>query len=196
MLDLLPAGCVVDGEIVIATPQGLDFDALQLRLHPAQSRTAKLARETPALFVAFDLLAVGGDNIMAMPQRDRRANLDKLLKRSSLEQMWTPAKIEGGVLTSATGFTLYTFDRDAANSGKSVCNGPCAVNWPPLMATEGWQNDHLGQAAHDKYSVITRDDGKKQWAYKGKPLYFWVKDVKAGDKTGEGVNNVWHVAKQ
>ena len=106
-----------------------------------------------------------------------------------------PAKIEGGVLTSATGFTLYTFDRDAANSGKSVCNGPCAVNWPPLMATEGWQNDHLGQAAHDKYSVITRDDGKKQWAYKGKPLYFWVKDVKAGDKTGEGVNNVWHVAK-
>ena len=72
LLDLLPAGCVVDGEIVIATPQGLDFDTLQLRLHPAQSRTAKLARETPASFVAFDLLAVGGDNIMAMPQWDRR----------------------------------------------------------------------------------------------------------------------------
>ena len=79
MLDLLPAGCVVDGEIVIATPQGLDFDALQLRLHPAQSRTAKLARETPASFVAFDLLAVGGDNIMATPQWDRRENLEKLL---------------------------------------------------------------------------------------------------------------------
>ncbi|TMH13667.1 MAG: ATP-dependent DNA ligase, partial [Betaproteobacteria bacterium] len=54
LLDLLPAGCVVDGEIVIATPNGLDFDALQLRLHPAQSRTAKLARETPASFIAFD----------------------------------------------------------------------------------------------------------------------------------------------
>src|SRR5215470_20010113 len=53
----LPPGCVVDGEIVIATPRGLDFEALQLRLHPAASRVAKLARETPAGFVAFDLLA-------------------------------------------------------------------------------------------------------------------------------------------
>jgi len=80
LLDLLPAGCVVDGEIVIATPNGLDFDALQLRLHPAQSRTAKLARETPASFIAFDALAVDGNNIMATPQWDRRAILDKLLK--------------------------------------------------------------------------------------------------------------------
>ena len=55
----LPDGCVVDGEIVIATPRGLDFDALQLRLHPAASRVAKLAQETPASFVAFDALAVG-----------------------------------------------------------------------------------------------------------------------------------------
>src|ERR1700720_4829770 len=53
----LPDGCVVDGEIVIATSHGLDFDALQLRLHPAQSRSAKLAKETPASFVAFDALA-------------------------------------------------------------------------------------------------------------------------------------------
>jgi ATP-dependent DNA ligase len=82
LLDLLPAGCVVDGEIVIATPSGLDFDALQLRLHPAQSRTAKLARETPASFIAFDALAVDGNNIMATPQWDRRANLETLLKRS------------------------------------------------------------------------------------------------------------------
>jgi ATP-dependent DNA ligase len=53
------AGCVVDGEIVIATSQGLDFDALQLRLHPAQSRVAKLAREAPSSFVAFDVLRRG-----------------------------------------------------------------------------------------------------------------------------------------
>src|SRR5919204_6621282 len=58
LLARLPDGCVVDGEIVIATPHGLDFDALQLRLHPAASRVAKLAKETPAAFVAFDLLAV------------------------------------------------------------------------------------------------------------------------------------------
>src|SRR6186997_2882680 len=59
-LSALPDGAVVDGEIVIAMPRGLDFDALQLRLHPAASRVAKLARETPAQFVAFDLLALDG----------------------------------------------------------------------------------------------------------------------------------------
>ena len=60
LLEALPDGCVLDGEIVIATPHGLDFDALQLRLHPAASRVAKLAQETPASFVAFDLLAGDG----------------------------------------------------------------------------------------------------------------------------------------
>jgi len=94
LLDLLPDGCVVDGEIVIATPNGLDFDALQLRLHPAQSRAAKLARETPASFIAFDALAVEGNNIMAMPQVDRRANLDKLLKRSKAPLYVTPMTTE------------------------------------------------------------------------------------------------------
>ena len=93
LLDLLPAGCVVDGEIVIATPNGLDFDALQLRLHPAQSRTAKLARETPASFIAFDALAVDGNSIMATPQWDRRAILDKLLK-SKTPLYVTPMTIE------------------------------------------------------------------------------------------------------
>src|SRR5499426_2828676 len=57
LLALLPQDCVIDGEIVIATPHGLDFDLLQLRLHPAESRVQKLAKETPSSFVAFDLLA-------------------------------------------------------------------------------------------------------------------------------------------
>ena len=65
LLARLPDGCVIDGEIVIATQHGLDFDALQLRLHPAASRVAKLAKETPASFVAFDVLAVGGRDVMA-----------------------------------------------------------------------------------------------------------------------------------
>ena len=66
----LPAGCVIDGEIVIATPQGLDFDALQLRLHPAASRVAKLAAAAPAGFVGFDLLAVDGRRSpLAAPER-------------------------------------------------------------------------------------------------------------------------------
>src|SRR5205823_8885187 len=79
-LDTLPNGCVVDGEIVIATPRGLDFDALQLRLHPAASRVAKLANETPSSFVAFDALAVAGRNLMGEPQRARRAALERLLR--------------------------------------------------------------------------------------------------------------------
>jgi predicted lipoprotein with Yx(FWY)xxD motif len=92
----------------------------------------------------------------------------------------------GKVLTDSKGMTLYTFDRDAA--GKSNCNGPCAQNWPPLMAP-------ASASASGDWSVVTRDDGSKMWAYKGKPLYTWAKDTKAGDTTGDGVNNVWHVAK-
>ena len=75
----LPDGCVVDGEIVIATRKGLDFDALQLRLHPAASRVAKLAKETPASFVAFDILAVDGRDVRETPQRDRRMLLEQAL---------------------------------------------------------------------------------------------------------------------
>ena len=75
----LPDGCVVDGEIVIATPDGLDFNALQMRLHPAASRVAKLARECPAAFVAFDLLAAGGEDLRESPQAERRARLERLL---------------------------------------------------------------------------------------------------------------------
>jgi ATP-dependent DNA ligase len=75
----LPDGCVVDGEIVIATPKGLDFDALQLRLHPAASRVNKLAQATPASFVAFDLIAEGGGDLRDVPQAERRARLERLL---------------------------------------------------------------------------------------------------------------------
>jgi predicted lipoprotein with Yx(FWY)xxD motif len=97
-----------------------------------------------------------------------------------------PAKKTGGILTNNAGMTLYTFDKDAG--GKSACNGPCATNWPPLMASGG------AKASGD-WSIITRDDGGKQWAYKGKPLYLWAKDKKPGDKTGDGVNGVWHIVK-
>jgi ATP-dependent DNA ligase len=79
LLANLPDGCVVDGEIVIATPRGLDFEALQLRLHPAASRVAKLAAETPSSFVAFDLLAVDGRDVRDIPQHERRALLERAL---------------------------------------------------------------------------------------------------------------------
>jgi predicted lipoprotein with Yx(FWY)xxD motif len=102
----------------------------------------------------------------------------------------SPAKTgdspKGKVLVDAKGMTLYTFDKDAA--AKSACNGPCAANWPPLMA------DASAKPEGD-YTLVTRDDGSKQWAYKGKPLYSWKNDKKPGDTTGDGFNgNVWHVA--
>jgi predicted lipoprotein with Yx(FWY)xxD motif len=92
---------------------------------------------------------------------------------------------KGKALVDVNGMTLYVFDRDA--SGKSNCNTQCAVNWPPLIA------DTDAKASGD-FSFITRDDGRKQWAYKGKPLYSWSKDKNPGDATGDGVNNVWHIA--
>ena len=78
-LTALPDGCVLDGEIVIATRHGLDFDVLQMRLHPAASRVAKLAKETPAAFVAFDVIAANGQDLRATPQRERRVQLERLL---------------------------------------------------------------------------------------------------------------------
>ena len=93
----------------------------------------------------------------------------------------------GQLFADSKGMTLYTFDRDTA-PGKSACNGPCAQNWPPLAAKPAAMP--MGD-----WTVVTRDDGSKQWAYKGKPLYTWGKDSKPGDTTGDGFNSVWHIAK-
>jgi ATP-dependent DNA ligase len=90
----LRAGSVVDGEIVIATPKGLDFDLLQLRLHPAASRAAKLAKETPAAFVAFDLLAVDGVDVRDRLQRERRALLERMLGQAAPPIHLTPVTLD------------------------------------------------------------------------------------------------------
>jgi ATP-dependent DNA ligase len=87
----LPERCVVDGEIVIVTPAGLDFDLLQMRLHPADSRVRKLAAETPASFVAFDLLAIGDESLMAQPLSVRRSRLEQALSSSAAPVYLTPA---------------------------------------------------------------------------------------------------------
>jgi len=99
---------------------------------------------------------------------------------------YAQVSVQGGVLVGPNGMTLYTFDRDVAGSGQSMCTGNCAVNWPPLVAT-------MAPEGTD-YSLIQRADGARQVAYKGKPLYYWSKDKMAGDRTGDGVNNVWHLA--
>lgn len=82
LLTQLPDGCIVDGEIVIATPHGLDFDALQLRLHPAASRIEKLAKATPASFVAFDVIAVNGEDVRGITQAERRVLLERTLSKA------------------------------------------------------------------------------------------------------------------
>ena len=90
LLEKLPRDCVIDGEIVIPTAHGLDFDALQQRLHPAASRVAKLAKETPASFVAFDLLAAGDQSLMDAPQSERRSRLEGLLAGTGPPLYLTP----------------------------------------------------------------------------------------------------------
>lgn len=96
-----------------------------------------------------------------------------------------PASVVNGVLVGPNQMTLYTFDKDSA--GKSMCMGPCIANWPALKAADD------AKAGGD-WTIVSRDDGAKQWAYKGKPLYFWSKDSKPGDRTGDGFNKVWHTA--
>jgi predicted lipoprotein with Yx(FWY)xxD motif len=101
-----------------------------------------------------------------------------------------PTKIgnsaKGKVLTNEHGMTLYNFAKDT--KGKSACNGTCPGNWPPLKAA-------AGAKASGKYTIIVRNDGSKQWAYKDKPLYTWKNDHKPGDITGDGFLGLWHIAK-
>ena len=99
-----------------------------------------------------------------------------------------PTKMMNGVLVNTSGMTLYTFDKDPKGGGKSACNGGCAKNWPPLMAK-------ASDKASGDYTIITRDDGSKQWAYEGKPLYLWVKDKKPGDMTGDNYKKIWHTVR-
>lgn len=93
---------------------------------------------------------------------------------------------KGDVLAAENGMSVYTFRND--KSGMSNCYDKCAQNWPPVMAASDAKPDGA-------YSLVTRKDGMKQWAKNGMPLYYWIKDKKKGDVTGDGFNGVWDVAK-
>ncbi|WP_460089305.1 COG4315 family predicted lipoprotein [Pseudomonas sp. S2_E02] len=95
-----------------------------------------------------------------------------------------PAMMKDGMMVDHKGMTVYTFDKD--DGGKSMCNGDCAKNWPPMMAP-------AGAKAEGKWTVIKRDDGMMQYAYDGKPLYTFMKDEKPGEMKGDGMKDVWHV---
>jgi predicted lipoprotein with Yx(FWY)xxD motif len=96
-------------------------------------------------------------------------------------------KLTYGMLTDSKGMSLYTYDNDK-EANKSACAGNCVSAWPVLKA-EAADKD-IGD-----WKVITRDDGTKQWAYKGKPLYYFAQDKMPGDKIGDERGNVWHLAK-
>ena len=93
----------------------------------------------------------------------------------------------GKVLVGDNGMTLYIWDKDAV--GVSNCYDKCAENWPPLIAA-------ADAAAEGDWTLVDRKDGTKQWAYDGKPVYYYGGDAKAGDATGDGIGGVWHVIKE
>ena len=110
-----------------------------------------------------------------------------LASAASAQMLKTADTPKGKTFVDAKGMTLYTFDKDAG--GKSACNGPCAENWPPLAAADD------AKPTADM-TIVVRDDGKKMWAYKGKPLYTFKKDMAAGETNGDGfLNGAWHMAK-
>lgn len=90
-----------------------------------------------------------------------------------------------GVLADRAGRTVYTYDRDT-KAGGSTCNDQCAVLWPPVHAD-------ADASAQGRYTLVVRDDGRRQWAWNDKPLYYWLADRKPGDRTGDGVDGVWHL---
>ncbi len=97
----------------------------------------------------------------------------------------------GSILAGSNGKSLYVFDRD--EQGKSNCTGGCAQTWPPLTVESGNPTPPSGLSG--TLSVITRDDGSRQVAYNGRPLYFYAPDAQPGDTKGDGVGGVWHLAR-
>lgn len=102
----------------------------------------------------------------------------------------TPTQAADGTLIGPNGKTLYFFANDVPNSGASTCYDACAVNWPPLEVAQTETVKPLGP-----YTIIQRTDGLQQWAFDGKPLYYFIGDKSVGDRNGDGVKGVWQIAR-
>ena len=124
------------------------------------------------------------------------AALAVLTAMASTAMAMEPAKTMdtalGAVFVDGNGMTLYTFDKDTKGAAASACMDKCIAAWPPFLAPDG-------AMAEGEWTIVDVKDAdgamKKMWAYDGSPLYLFVKDTKPGDVNGEGVNDVWHVAK-
>jgi predicted lipoprotein with Yx(FWY)xxD motif len=98
-------------------------------------------------------------------------------------------KTENGMLVSMNNMTVYTFDGDQVGSGRSSCYADCEINWPPLLVDQN-------ATSYGDYSILTRDDGKKQFAYKGKPLYYYRLDNKPDETNGNNLaNGAWRIVR-
>ena len=135
------------------------------------------------LLSACQTTAAGMSDKPGYGMGDKSASMQVVKLSSNMDQ--------GKFLTGMNGMTLYIFTKD--QPGMSNCYGQCAVNWPPLMVKDG-ETPMAPAMVSGKLSTVTRKDGSTQVAYNGMPLYYWVKDQKPGDTTGQGVNNVWFVA--
>lgn len=93
--------------------------------------------------------------------------------------------LAAGILTDKNGMTLYVFDKDKGSV--SSCYDACAAKWPPYIGKTG---DKMTKG----WTLVKRTDGSMQWAYDKKPVYFYQGDTKKGDKTGDGIGGVWHIA--
>jgi predicted lipoprotein with Yx(FWY)xxD motif len=114
------------------------------------------------------------------------AKAPTMMKSSPMMAPWHMVRTaKGRVWADSRGMVLYTFDKDTA--GKSTCYGKCAIDWPPFRAAPG-------SHAMGDWTLVTRFGFMKQWAYDGKPLYFWFKDTKPGDATGDGIDG-FHLAR-
>jgi predicted lipoprotein with Yx(FWY)xxD motif len=127
-----------------------------------------------------------------MPTLKRFSALLLLACGVAATSMWSLAQpvASTGVLTTPLGRTLYVFDNDVPGSGRSVCNPPCSNIFPPYLVEEGAN-------LVEPLGIVRRDDGTRQWSFKGRPLYLFYADEKRGDVNGDGMNRgVWHIARQ
>jgi predicted lipoprotein with Yx(FWY)xxD motif len=93
-----------------------------------------------------------------------------------------------GLLATPDHLTLYTYDGDVVNAGRSACNGACMNQWMPFKA-------RADDGPVDGYTIVLREDGRRQWAWKGHPLYTFARDVSGGDITGNNYLGVWHLVR-
>ena len=135
------------------------------------------------IYALIGLVVYGAVYYYAMGRGDT-ANYGTQPEASVIPVAASPDSAKMTYVTDSSGMSLYTFDEDTV--GVSNCYGECAVNWPPYL---------VGDSVVEGLGTVTRKDGSKQYAKDGMPLYYYIKDVKTGDITGDGVNDTWHLAK-